>query len=342
LANGGRAAAEQHLFSILRKVVEDAAEAIVVTEAQLEKPGPRILWVNPAFTEITGYDREEVIGKTPRILQGPETESAVLRRLRRRLQAGERFEGEAINYRKDETTFVNHWSIAPVHDEEGTIAYWVSIQRDVTEKRRLEREVLSAQEEERRRVGRMLHDSVGAELASAGMMLDNVLADLEDEAAVKSLEKVRASVERGYENLRSLSRGLSPVDLSEGSLVIALEQLASTIPEARFEGVDEELEEALADWSVEAQAHLYWIVKEAATNAQKHADARTIAIRGVRKPDELVLSVEDDGTGSVPEEESEEGWGLRTMAYRADLVGADLEIDARPGEGTSVICTVSL
>lgn len=331
-------AAEAHLVTILRRAVEDSSEAIVVTEARLEPPGPRILWVNPAFTEITGYERGEAIGQTPRILQGPDTEPSVLRRLRERLQAGERFEGEATNYRKDGTPYINHWSIAPVHDPDGTVAYWVSIQRDVTEKRRLEREVLNIQEEERRRIGRDLHDSVGSTMVGARMMLDNILnQQVEDEALSAGLQKVRARIEGAYEELRGLSQGLSPVDLSEGSLTIALEQLAAQSPAVRFDpAVD--LDAALADWSLEARAHLYRIAKEATANALKHAEADSVTIRCVRDDNQLLLTVEDDGTGFVPAEARERGWGLRTMKYRADLLGADLEIEAAPGRGTRVTC----
>ena len=330
---------QARLLPILLKAVEDASEAIVVTEARLDPPGPRMLWVNPAFTEITGYDREEAVGQTPRLLQGPETEPQVLRRLRDRLAAGERFEGEATNYRKDGTPYVNHWSIAPVHDNDGSIAYWVSIQRDVTDKRRLEREVLRAQEEERRRIGRDLHDSVGSDLISAGMLLDNVLdRDVQDETLAERLRDVRAGIGRAYRDLRDLTHGLSPVDLSEGSLMVALENLVSRCPEVRFEHQGVDLDAVLSDWDVEALAHLYWIVKEAVSNALKYAEADTVVIRTSRETEGYALSVEDDGIGFVPNEDGTMGWGLRTMRYRADLLHAQLDIASRPGEGTRVTC----
>lgn len=327
------------LFSILLKAVEDASEAILVTEAQLEKPGPRILWVNPAFTAITGYERSEAVGQTPRILQGPKTESHVLRRLRKRLRAGERFEGETTNYRKDGTTFVNHWSIAPICNDDGRIEYWVSVQRDVTDKRRLQREVLRIQGDERRRIGRRLHDSVGSDLVSAGMLLDIVLEEYgQDDALRGRLQNVRAAIERGYDDLRNLTQGLSPVDLSEGSLTIALENLAVRSQVVLFEPATVHLDALLSDRDIGDLAHLYWIVKEATANALAHADAEEIVIRASQDADEVVLVVEDDGVGFVPDERSTESWGIRSMHYRADLIGADLDVASRPGAGTRVVC----
>jgi PAS domain S-box-containing protein len=73
-------------------------ESILRADAELDLPGPRIIFVNPAFTQMTGYAPEEAIGKTPRILQGPRTDKAVLRRLRQNLARGESFAGETINY----------------------------------------------------------------------------------------------------------------------------------------------------------------------------------------------------------------------------------------------------
>lgn len=119
-----------------QSVVEQAKEAVVITTAQLDLPGPQILFVNRAFTLMTGYSIDEVIGKTPRILQGAKTERSVLDRLRQQLSRGESFEGETFNYRKDGTEFILQWEIAPVRNEAGEITHFVSVQRDVTERRR--------------------------------------------------------------------------------------------------------------------------------------------------------------------------------------------------------------
>ncbi|GJD92375.1 Blue-light-activated histidine kinase [Methylobacterium hispanicum] len=120
---------------LLRAAVEASGEGILITSAELDEPGPRIEYANPAFTIMTGYAAHEVVGRTPRLLQGPGTERAVLDRMRAALEAGERFQGEAVNYRKDGSTYVVEWLITPVHEADGRISHWVSAQRDITERR---------------------------------------------------------------------------------------------------------------------------------------------------------------------------------------------------------------
>ncbi|HKC88306.1 MAG TPA: PAS domain S-box protein, partial [Blastocatellia bacterium] len=123
---------------LLKTAIEQSNESVVITTAQLDRPGSQIVYVNPAFTKMTGYAPEEVIGKTLRILQGPKTDRAVLARLREDCKAGKVFHGEAVNYRKDGSEFCLEWSVWPVHNERGAMTHFVAIQRDVTERRRIE------------------------------------------------------------------------------------------------------------------------------------------------------------------------------------------------------------
>ncbi len=117
-------------------------EPVLITDAQLDRPGPRIVFVNHAFTAMTGYAEAEIVGQTPRILQGPRTDRDVLARLRRNLERGETFAGEAVNYRRDGSEFVLEWQVSPIRDERGVITHYLALQRDITDRRRAE-EVLA-------------------------------------------------------------------------------------------------------------------------------------------------------------------------------------------------------
>jgi PAS domain S-box-containing protein len=148
----------------LRAAVEASGEAILITSAELNEPGPRIEYANPAFTRMTGYEAGEVIGRSPRFLQGPDTDRAVLDRLRRALEAGEAAQGEAVNYRKDGSTYMVEWLITPVREADGRVTHWVSAQRDVTERR--------AGEDRQALMVRELHHRVKNTLATVQAVLN--------------------------------------------------------------------------------------------------------------------------------------------------------------------------
>jgi diguanylate cyclase (GGDEF)-like protein/PAS domain S-box-containing protein len=114
-------------------VLDYLADGILVTDVDLDREGgPRVVYVNRAFCEITGYDREELIGGSPAILQGTATDPTVIRRLREDLIAGRSFAGQTINYRKDGTPFMMEWSIAVIPGEDGSPAWFAAVQRDAT------------------------------------------------------------------------------------------------------------------------------------------------------------------------------------------------------------------
>lgn len=116
---------------LLKASIEESFNSIIITEAGLGYP---IIYVNPAFCELTGYGSHEVVGKSPSILQGPKTDQKVLERLNAELSEGRVFHGRAINYRKDGTEFMMEWKIAPVHNEKNDITHYVAIQRNVSGK----------------------------------------------------------------------------------------------------------------------------------------------------------------------------------------------------------------
>lgn len=125
-------------LTVLLAAVEASGEALLITSADLDEPGPRIEYANPAFTRMSGYEVHEVLGRTPRLLQGPRTERDVLDRMRMALTSGDSFQGEALNYRKDGSTYTVEWLITPVRDRDGRITRWISAQRDITERRAFE------------------------------------------------------------------------------------------------------------------------------------------------------------------------------------------------------------
>ncbi len=135
----------QEQLDVLEAAFQAVRDAIIVTDGILDLPGPTIVFVNDAFCELTGYTREEVLGRTPRILQGPKTDRTVLDQLKQDLRERGHFSGETTNYRKDGSEFLLEWHISGVRNAGGDITHYIAIQRDVTERRKLEQRVSALQ-----------------------------------------------------------------------------------------------------------------------------------------------------------------------------------------------------
>jgi diguanylate cyclase (GGDEF)-like protein/PAS domain S-box-containing protein len=131
---------------LLESVVVNAKDAILITEAEpIDQPGPRIVYCNPAFITATGFSSSDVIGLTPRILHSEDTSRATLDSIRAALSKWEPIEVELINARKDGSKFWVQLSIVPVADERGWFTHWVSVQRDISERKEAELLALQAQ-----------------------------------------------------------------------------------------------------------------------------------------------------------------------------------------------------
>ena len=126
---------------LLASVVFFTQDSIIVTTKDLDAPGPEIVYVNPGFTKMTGYALEDVLGKTPRILQGPKTDPSVTRKLKSTLESGGVFYGQAINYRKDGSEFWNEWHIEPIKDDSGRLTHYIAVQHDITERKKAEQNI---------------------------------------------------------------------------------------------------------------------------------------------------------------------------------------------------------
>ena len=128
---------DEQQLRLFESVIMNTQDAVIISEAEpINLPGPRILYVNEAFLKITGYTKEEVIGKTPRILQGEKTDRKELDKLRKALESWQPCEIELINYKKNGEEFWVNLSITPLANENGWFTHWVSIQKDITKQKK--------------------------------------------------------------------------------------------------------------------------------------------------------------------------------------------------------------
>lgn len=118
------------MSNMLQTTLEISFDGVMITEAS---PGYPIVYVNPSLCVMTGYIAEELIGKSPSLLQGEKTEQHVLDDLKIKIEAGKVFHGKAKNYRKDGSEFIMEWKIVPIRDETKEISHFLAIQREVTD-----------------------------------------------------------------------------------------------------------------------------------------------------------------------------------------------------------------
>jgi len=283
--------------ALLESALEQTQEGVLVTEgAPLDAPGPRIIYVNPAFTEITGYQAEELIGENPRLLQGPATEPWVLQRLRNCLEQGRSFEGEAINYRKDGTPYLNQWSISPVRNSDGIITHWVSVQRDVTDRRLTNERLLMAQERERHRLGHQMHEELGGHLTALQMAIDRAR---QDTAGSPHFQEIEEQVEVLTNIVRRRTEEAAPRVLTDYGLAEALPQLVETL-ETEYE--------LSIDLSTELKPErpispllgrvVYRIVRESLLTLRSHADRVSLRLKTI--DGQLQMKVIDHGSALDP------------------------------------------
>ncbi|WP_417252420.1 diguanylate cyclase [Castellaniella sp.] len=123
---------------LLRAAVEQAFNAVVITNATLNGEGPCIIYCNPAFCRMTGYTPAELVDRSPRMLQGPQTDPQVLQRLRECLREEKFFQGSVVNYRKDGSSYLVEWNISPVRDDQAQVQAYVSVQQEITGRVRAE------------------------------------------------------------------------------------------------------------------------------------------------------------------------------------------------------------
>lgn len=132
---------KEHHLKLLESVITNTNDSVMITEAEpIDEPGPRIVYVNDAFTRMTGYSAEEVIGKSPRILQGSKTDKSELKRMKESMKKWKACEITVINYKKNGEEFWVTFSINPIADKTGWYTHWIAIERDVTQQKLNEQE----------------------------------------------------------------------------------------------------------------------------------------------------------------------------------------------------------
>ena len=293
---------------------------------------------NPAFDRMFGYRRGELIGHEMAALAGWPFEQP-----ERWQRAGtDSIRSQRVEYdgRRSDGT---HFAAAGVLSSFEVIGrnHSLVVLQDVSERKQLERAILEAVNREQYRIGNDLHDGLGQELTGIALMLRGLAGRVatEYERILPEIEGITRLVSNAIESTRALARGLSPVNLERGGLQDALEGLA--MHAAELYGVQILCTHRLGasrPLSAELANHLYRIAQEAVRNAVRHGQARTIRLHLHVARAKVRLTVTDDGTGMPAHAEQAPGMGLKTMRYRARMLGGEVRFERSTPNGTRIVC----
>lgn len=320
----------------LRAILNTAADAIVT----IDHKGV-ITAVNPSTTEMFGYTEDELVGQGVHLLMPEPYSSEHAGYLKRYLDTGKpRIIGtrrELTAKRKDGSIFPIELAVSEFHDGAGPM--FTGIIHDITRRRDIEKHLAEPRIEEQQRVARELHDGLGGQMTGIGMLVKALRNKLEAEGSRYAAEvaELAKHIEDAHAQLRTISRGLSPVEMLPDGLAKALEQLAELTDKTDDIRCTFETDGTVVHAPVVA-AHLYRIAQEAVSNAVRHGHPSKIQISLEHEHGNVVLSISNDGRSIEHFPDSGRGMGIHTMQHRAKVIGGDLWITPSEGGGTAVIC----
>jgi PAS domain S-box-containing protein len=373
-----RKEAEKRL-NLLGNAVEQVADSVMITSAGPNEPHPIILYTNKAFQRMTGYAPEELIGKSPKILQGPETDLRVLDVLRKNLDNGRTFQGETINYNKEGLPFTLEWRISPI-ELNGRINSWIAIMRDVSRRKRMEEEIIRSKDlaEEANRTKSRFLANMSHEIRTP---LNGVLGMLQLlETTAKDEEQkdyIATAMDSGRSLLGIIDDLLDFSKVEAGKLVLRqnefnLQALLSSLLLSVQEQVSSseikialDIQTPLPEVIVGDDGKLRQVLLNIINNAVKFTSKGSISLGVSIRPDDkntdglrLFFTITDSGIG-IPHESLEEvfepftqvddsftrsyqgsGLGLSIVKRLVELMDGMVHIESKVGEGTSVFFDV--
>jgi PAS domain S-box-containing protein len=319
----------------LRTIFNSVPDAIVIAG----KDG-LIQAINPAGESIFGYAAGELIGHNIKLLMPSPYREKHDGYIARYLETGK---ARILGKRQEVSGCRHNGSRFPLEltiTELSELGLFAGVIRDLTAKRRLEREVANASTLEQERIGREIHDGIGQQLTGLNILavsLRNELtaAGFRDNRQLDEMIKQLNSL---IGETRKLSCGLAPVSVGPRGLVGAIRKLADQVNESMGVACPFDDHHATVKFTEAMDAtQIYRIVQEAVNNALKYAEASRITIELTTMDGFIELTVGDDGKGFDLEAVQEsDGFGLRIMRYRTGIVGGQLVIDTAPGKGTWV------
>ena len=337
LINEQRLALAEKQARLTGTVVDQSPTPVMITERNGSNPA--IHYVNLAFSHTFRCPITEVLRKN---LSHLEAFTGKWNLFRRALFTNEPITGEMLLHTRAGKPLFLDCTITKIFDPEGSHTHWALMLRDITDHKRLEREILEISDREQSRIGRDLHDGLGQQLTALELFTAGLKNEIQSKAPelVKPLKKIGEQLRETIRQTRALANGLSPISIHHDGLAHELRNLAAATCAMTRVSCEFVCDTPPECSDVGAATQVYRIAQEAVTNALRHGRAKRISISLANADGGLELKVADNGRGFSTRSPGGSGLGLLAMRYRADLVGATLHIHSKRQKGTQITCTI--
>ena len=324
----------------LKAILDTAVDAIIAINAS-----GIIQSINPAAVRMFGYQISETVGKNVNMLMPNPWRDQHDAYLQRYLKTGEaRIIGigrQVTGRKKDGRTFPLDLAVSEV--TQAGERFFVGIMRDMTQQRFTEQALVNAIENERREIGRDLHDALGQIITGISLLSKSLAKKLSthDAALADDAQTIATMCAGAATEAKRLAYGSFPTELERQGLQSALEQLLYDVRKVHHIETHFICERRAKGMPSATELHLYRIAQESLANAVKHGRPRNIWLKLVEDNEGTSLEIRDDGTGiKSPPESGAISMGLHIMRHRASLIGGEFQI--RPGRngGTEVLCCI--
>jgi len=351
----------QNSSNYLEKLIEHSGDLIFMADCNYN-----IIYINNMYALKHGYNKEELIGKTPEILRSGLMQKSFYQEAAEALTIGKNFEGIFINKKKNGKFIYLNQSITPV-TEDGNLLYILVVAKDITAKKKIERKIkllnyylgiqstenkkevlqnfIQGQEEERKRIAQELHDGLGQILAMAKLTLPTSVSD---KHIALQITQANTLIEKAVQEAKRIAAALLPPTLNDLGLAVALKYLIQQVSQSTHIPISLVIQNNFTILNKNKELAIYRIVQECLSNAVKHANCNHIVVKVSYINHCLTVKVIDDGIGISPDnlnkwdKQGYTGMGLSSIKERASTINAELLIKSLERKHTAIILKVPI
>lgn len=315
----------------LRTALNQSVDGFAVTDLD-----GNIQFVNATWGIMHGYPVSELIGKHLSTAHPDEQWYRKVIPFNEQAAKQDCLIGEVTHVRKDGSTFPALMTSSVFSDANKKPVGIVFTAHDITERKRMEEEIIKISTLEKQGMARDLHDGLAQQLAGAAYLCHVLKDQMTSAPQKKAMKEIDTGLHQCLQHIRHVANGLLPVGLEKTGIAAALQRLAEMVSSMFPVKCRLEQSGVPVAFNLQTSTHLYYLIQEAVMNAARHGKPRNIVISLSYDPEQV--TVQDDGTGFDLLQTGKGGMGLQIMRYRADIIGGVLTIDSHKGGGTRIQC----